>query len=110
MSDLSASTETCSHQKLSSVHTILYKGSVMKCQNCGNELGQDEVFCGQCGAQQVAPAQPTEMMQAPAPRSGLLGGSYRSSSFSPSQPGQSFASEHAPAPGPSAIRQEPQQS
>src|SRR5712664_125229 len=82
----------------------------MKCQNCGNELGQDEVFCGQCGAQQTAPAQQTEMMPTSAPKSGLLGNNYRSGAFTPSQPGQSFANENVPAQGPSAIRQEPHQS
>src|SRR5258708_2161548 len=65
----------------------------MKCQNCGNELAQDEVFCGQCGAQQTAPAQPTEMIKQ-APRSGLLGSNYSGGSYAPSQPGQSFASEN----------------
>lgn len=79
----------------------------MKCQNCGNELGQDEVFCGQCGAPNAVPAQQTEMMQqAPAPRSSLLGGanSYRGSGLLPNQSNQPFASENMSAPNQSSIR------
>ncbi len=48
----------------------------MKCPNCGNELSPGEVFCGQCGAPNVPPAKPTEMVQAPPQRSGLLSGGY----------------------------------
>ena len=67
----------------------------MKCQNCGNELGQDEVFCGQCGTPNAVPVQPTEMMQqAPASQLGLSGGSYRSGT--PGQFGQPSASENMP--------------
>ncbi len=75
----------------------------MKCQNCGNELGQEEVFCGQCGAPNVTPAQPTEMMQSPVPRSGLLGDAYhKRTNVSSPDPSQSN-----PMPGPqqSAFRQ-----
>lgn len=59
----------------------------MKCQNCGNELGQDEVFCGQCGTQNALPAQPTEMMQAPSPTSSLHNDGFRnrSGAFAPQQ-------------------------
>lgn len=47
----------------------------MKCQTCGNEIGQEEVFCGHCGAANTTPAQPTEMIQqAPSARGGLLNG------------------------------------
>ena len=82
----------------------------MKCQNCGNELAQDEVFCGQCGAQNTTTVQPTEMIQAP--RSGLLGDAYfnRSAAFPPAQSGPSFPAAHMPDPQQSAIRQAPQQS
>jgi len=79
----------------------------MKCQNCGNELGQNEVFCGQCGAQNTVPAQPTEMMQAPALRSGLLSDGYRnrSGAYSPTS-NQSFTPENRPQ---SMAQQGPQQ-
>jgi hypothetical protein len=91
---------------------ILYKGSFMKCQNCGNELGQEEVFCGQCGAPNAMPAQPTEMMQAPVPRSGLLSDAYRNrtSAFPPNQTNPAFTPESVSGPQQSAIRQsQPQQ-
>lgn len=75
----------------------------MKCQNCGNELGQDEVFCGQCGAQNATPAQPTEMMQAPAPRSGLLTDAYRNrtNAFPPNQSNPAFGPENRAGSQPS---------
>jgi hypothetical protein len=84
----------------------------MKCQNCSNELGPNEIFCGQCGAQNAVPAQQTEMIPqapvspAPIQRSGILGNSYRSNSFPSSQPGQPFVTE---MPSQSAIPQGPQQ-
>lgn len=83
----------------------------MKCQNCGNELGQEEVFCGQCGAPNASQAQPTEMMQAPAPRSGLLNDAYRNqtNTFPPNQSNPAFAPESRPGTQQSTIRQ-PQQS
>lgn len=37
----------------------------MRCPKCGNELGQDEAFCGQCGTATMQPGQATEMMRAP---------------------------------------------
>lgn len=85
----------------------------MKCQHCGNELGQDEVFCGQCGAPNAVPAQPTEMMQqapTPSPRSGLLGSPYRSGAFPPNTSGQRSASENMPLPNQSALHQGAQMS
>lgn len=84
----------------------------MKCQHCGNELGQDEVFCGQCGAQNTTPAQPTEMMQAPAPPSGLLSDAYRNRSgvFPPGQTNPPFSTTNMPGSQQSAIHQAPQQS
>lgn len=84
----------------------------MKCQNCGNELGQEEVFCGQCGAPNATPAQPTEMMQAPVQRNGLPGDAYhnRTNAFPPNQPNPVFPSDNVPGPQQSAIRQpQPQQ-
>ncbi len=42
----------------------------MRCPKCGNEVSQDEAFCGQCGTPSSPPAKQTEMVRAP--RSGLL--------------------------------------
>ena len=42
----------------------------MKCPKCGNEVGPDEAFCGQCGTPNMPPAHPTEMVNTPSPRSG----------------------------------------
>ncbi|HLI07298.1 MAG TPA: zinc-ribbon domain-containing protein [Ktedonobacteraceae bacterium] len=44
----------------------------MKCPKCGNEVGPDEAFCGQCGTPNMPPARPTEMVNTPSPRSGYL--------------------------------------
>jgi hypothetical protein len=85
----------------------------MKCPNCSNELDQDEMFCGQCGAPNAVPAQQTEMIPqapaspAPSPRNGTIGSPYRGNSFLSNQP---FASENMPLLGPSAIPQGLQQS
>jgi len=59
----------------------------MRCPRCGNEVSRDEVFCGQCGASitNQPPAQPTEMVNTPSPRSGLL---------------SSYNTRVAPPPGP----------
>ncbi len=57
----------------------------MKCQHCGNELVPDEVFCGQCGNPNATPIQPTEMMQTPSSRSGLMGNGNRADAFPSSQ-------------------------
>ncbi|HEY3993375.1 MAG TPA: zinc ribbon domain-containing protein [Ktedonobacteraceae bacterium] len=84
----------------------------MKCQNCGNELGQEEVFCGQCGSPNATPAQPTEMIQqTSAPRNGLLADAYRSrtSAFPPGQSSPILPTENVPGPQQSAIRQPQQQ-
>jgi hypothetical protein len=48
----------------------------MKCPNCSNELSPGEVFCGQCGTPNILPAQPTEMVNTPQSRHGLLSGKY----------------------------------
>lgn len=48
----------------------------MKCPNCSNELSPGEVFCGQCGTPNLLPAQPTEMVNSPQSRHGLLSGKY----------------------------------
>src|ERR1700730_12061865 len=42
----------------------------MRCPKCGNEVSQDEAFCGQCGTPVTPAGQASEMVQAP--RSGLL--------------------------------------
>ncbi len=46
----------------------------MKCPKCGNQLTQEEVFCGQCGTPiSMKPTVPqTEIASMPSPRSGLL--------------------------------------
>lgn len=48
----------------------------MNCPNCGNEVGPDEVFCGQCGTPNIPPAQPAETVQTRPVRSGLLSDGY----------------------------------
>ena len=45
----------------------------MRCPKCGNEVSQDEVFCGQCGTPVTLPAGATEMVNTPSPRNGLPG-------------------------------------
>ena len=57
----------------------------MKCQYCGNELGPQEVFCGQCGNPNATPIQPTEMMQTPLSQSGILNNGNRADAFPPNQ-------------------------
>ncbi len=37
----------------------------MRCLKCGNEIGPDEAFCGQCGTPVSSPVQPTEMVYTP---------------------------------------------
>ncbi len=41
----------------------------MKCPNCGNEVNQDEAFCGQCGipVANIPPARPTETVNSSRP-------------------------------------------
>jgi len=45
----------------------------MRCPKCGNEVSQDEVFCGQCGTPVTLPAGATEMVNTLSPRNGLPG-------------------------------------
>ena len=80
----------------------------MKCPKCGNEVNQDEAFCGQCGTPMMPPSYQTEMVQAP--RSGQLNtynpnmplsGSpppYKSGMLPPVQPAQRYYSgnQHQP--------------
>ena len=53
----------------------------MRCPNCGNEVGPQEAFCGQCGTPNMPPARPTEMVNTPSPRSGLLSGYNTNASY-----------------------------
>jgi hypothetical protein len=82
----------------------------MRCPRCGNEVSRDEVFCGQCGAPVTnqPPAQPTEMVNTPSPRAGLLS-SYNTRlapQSSPANPGttpqapNSYSSGTPPSPQP----------
>src|SRR5712691_7495788 len=50
----------------------------MRCPKCGNEVSQDEAFCGQCGTPVTPAGHATEMVQAP--RSGLA------NTYNPNQP------------------------
>src|SRR5712692_9929281 len=72
----------------------------MRCPKCGNEVSQDEAFCGQCGTPVSPAGQATEMVQAP--RSGLLN-TYNSGMLSPA-PGRSQVPPNQPPtvrpPGP----------
>ena len=52
----------------------------MRCPKCGNEVSQDEAFCGQCGTPTLPQAHPTEMVYTPPQRSGLL------NSYNPNNP------------------------
>jgi cytoskeletal protein RodZ len=72
----------------------------MRCPRCGNEVSRDEVFCGQCGASitNQPPAQPTEMVNTPSPRSGLLS-SYNTRVAPPSGPYNPGTVPQAPGGG-----------
>src|SRR5689334_20378661 len=58
----------------------------MKCPRCGNEVSQEEAFCGQCGTPNTPPANPTEMINTPPPPGGHPGTQY---------PGRPFTSARA---------------
>src|SRR6266699_6624576 len=72
----------------------------MRCPRCGNEVSRDEVFCGQCGASitKQPPAQPTEMVNTPSPRSRLLS-SYNTRVAPPSGPYNPGTVPQAPGGG-----------
>lgn len=69
----------------------------MRCPNCGNEVGPQEAFCGQCGTPNMPPARPTEMVNTPSPRSSLLSG-YNTNMPSTSYPYSAATS--SPSAGP----------
>ncbi|MBV9231116.1 MAG: zinc-ribbon domain-containing protein [Chloroflexi bacterium] len=83
----------------------------MRCPRCGNEVSQEEVFCGQCGAPTKPPARPTQMMNPSAPGGGLLssyGTNAAPSQFSPrTQAPASAQSSNIPPPAPSIPYQPP---
>ncbi len=76
----------------------------MRCPNCGNEVGPQEAFCGQCGTPNMPPARPTEMVNTPSPRSGMLSG-YNINMPSSSYPYNSATS--SPSAGSLPPNQEP---
>ncbi len=59
----------------------------MKCPRCGNEVSQNEVFCGQCGTPTTPPARPTEAVNTPPRYNGQLNNYATPSSFVPPQSG-----------------------
>lgn len=69
----------------------------MKCPRCGNEVSQEEAFCGQCGAPNTPPANPTEMVSIPSPQSGRLGTQYPGFPFTSAQPQTSHPGPHTPS-------------
>ncbi len=83
----------------------------MRCPNCGNEIGQDEAFCGQCGTATQQLGQQTELMRTS--HSGSLSAYNRN--MPPVSPPRAYNNSGAPppphayntsgaAPGQSAIR------
>jgi hypothetical protein len=75
------------------------KDMAMKCLKCGNEIGPDEAFCGQCGTPVSSPAQPTEMVYTP--HSGQLN-SYNTNNVNNGNrqlaPGSTYAQNSAMLP------------
>src|SRR5947209_503963 len=69
----------------------IQNGVCMRCPNCGNEVGPQEAFCGQCGTPNMPPARPTEMVNTPSPRSGLLSGYNTTTSYPYNSPTSSSA-------------------
>ncbi len=81
----------------------------MRCPRCGNEVGQDEVFCGQCGTPMTLPAQATDMVNTPSPRSGLPGSYNPNYPIMPPSNTYNNATMPVPPGGPLAPNQQPQQ-
>ena len=69
----------------------------MRCPNCGNEVGPQEAFCGQCGTSTMPPARPTEMVNTPSPRTGFLSG-YNTNMPSSSYPYNAATSPSSAGP------------
>src|SRR5216684_215341 len=69
----------------------------MICPTCGNEISQDEVFCGQCGTPGTPSVKPTEMVQTPPPYNRLMNSGYNTQL-------PSTAGAFPPHPNQSAIR------
>ena len=66
----------------------------MRCPKCGNEVSQDEAFCGQCGLPTRPPVQQTDMVQTP--RSGLLKTYNQNNPNMPPIQGSSMAPSNQP--------------
>ncbi len=62
----------------------------MKCPKCGNEVSQEEAFCGQCGAPKAPSANATEMVSTPPPLSGRLSSQFSAGPFTSAQPPHTF--------------------
>lgn len=60
----------------------------MRCPRCGNEVSQQEAFCGQCGTPNTPPAKPTEMVSTPPPPNGRPADTYH--------PNTPFPPPHSP--------------
>ncbi len=86
----------------------------MKCPRCGNEVGPEEAFCGQCGTPTSPSSQQTEMVNTtPPPRNGLLS-SYPTNGPSVQRNTYDFGEQSPintqnPPPPPSARPSTPQQ-
>ncbi len=78
----------------------------MKCPNCGNNLGPEEVFCGQCGTPNLPAAKPTEMMNTPLSRPGLLSRGYHAAPAGPHKSGISPQPDTQPVMRPPGPQQE----
>lgn len=70
----------------------------MKCSRCGNDVGPEEAFCGQCGAPNMAPPKPTEVGSNPLSRSALPGAYTGNGPFAPA-PSSAYNAPAQPAPG-----------
>ncbi|TMD68115.1 MAG: zinc ribbon domain-containing protein [Chloroflexi bacterium] len=69
----------------------------MRCPKCGNEVSQDEAFCGQCGTPTKPLPQRTEMVQAP--HSGPLQTYNQNNSLAPEVPPDAYNSKLPPYQG-----------
>jgi hypothetical protein len=76
----------------------------MRCPKCGNEVSQDEAFCGQCGLPTRPPVQQTDIVQTP--RSGLLKTYNQNNPNMPPIQGSSMAPPNQPPVTPVNPRQQ----